>query len=170
MKDERTGAVQAYAVQYLKPEWKILDPSLRADFARLEKLHDGVPMVDSRDRADRTWVVRYVVDDGPDTYYLWHRATQRAESLFVNVPEWLNQPFTHTQLVTVRARDGLELPCYLTLPPGVAPKNLLFQGSRRSRSFLLRRGFGGQAAALRACPGWAVRLERMRADPSLRSG
>ncbi|HTM57641.1 MAG TPA: S9 family peptidase [Candidatus Udaeobacter sp.] len=124
LKDERTGAVQAYAVQYLKPEWKVLDPSLRTDFAKLERLHDGVPMIDSRDRADRTWVVRYVVDDGPDTYYLWHRATQKAESLFVNVPEWLNQPFTHTQLVTVRARDGLDLPCYLTVPNGVPPKNL----------------------------------------------
>ena len=124
LKHDRTGAVQAYAVQYLKPEWRVLDPSLRADFDRLAKLHDGFPMVDSRDRADRRWVVRYVLDDGPDTYYLWDRKAQRAESLFATVPEWLNQPFVHTQTVIVRARDGLELPCYLTTPVGIPAKKL----------------------------------------------
>ena len=25
---DETGAVQAYAVQYLKPEWKVLDPGM----------------------------------------------------------------------------------------------------------------------------------------------
>src|SRR5262249_10748547 len=85
---------------------------------------DGVLMINNRDRADGHWVVRYERDDGPTTYYLWDRGTQRAESLFVNVPEWLNQPFAHTETVIVKARDGLDLPCYLTLPPGVPPKKL----------------------------------------------
>ena len=120
----RSGAVQAYAVEYLKPEWKVLDPTLKPDFEALGRVHPGFLQIESRDASDRRWVVNFRRDDGPDTYYLWDRETQRAESLFVTVPEWLSQPFVHVQPITVRARDGLEVPCYLTVPAGVPARKL----------------------------------------------
>jgi dipeptidyl aminopeptidase/acylaminoacyl peptidase len=120
----RTGAVQAYAVDPGLPEWKVLDPSLRRDFDALLKLHRGDLQIRSRDAADEKWVVALCPEDGPQTYYLWDRATQHAESLFVNVPELSNLKLAQQKFMTIRARDGLEVPCYLTLPVGVAPKKL----------------------------------------------
>jgi len=57
-------------------------------------------------------------------YYLWDRTRQRAESLFVDVPELTQHQFAPMQTVTIKARDGLEIPTYLTLPVGVPAKNL----------------------------------------------
>ena len=53
--------VQAVAFNYLRNEWKVLDPSIEADFAALRKLTHGDFAVVSRDRADRTWIVAYTV-------------------------------------------------------------------------------------------------------------
>jgi len=124
IRDPHTGAVQAYQVDYLKPEWKVLDPRLRPDFDALAKLHDGVLLHVSRDDADKRWVVAYYTDTGPYVYYLWDRTRQRAESLFVDVPELTQHQFAPMQTVTIKARDGLEIPTYLTLPVGVPAKNL----------------------------------------------
>src|SRR6267378_1135889 len=55
----RSGAVQAYMVDYLKPEWRVLDPALRRDFDALSKVRGGVMLPTSRDLADRRWVVQF---------------------------------------------------------------------------------------------------------------
>jgi dipeptidyl aminopeptidase/acylaminoacyl peptidase len=122
--DPKSGAVQAYAIDPGLPEWKVLDPSLRRDFDTLLHLRRGDLQIRSRTSADDMWVVGFAPDDGPQIYYLWNRATQHAESLFVDVPELLGVPLAQQKFMTIRARDGLDVPCYLTLPVGVAPKKL----------------------------------------------
>src|SRR5262249_32545885 len=124
MLHRKTGAVQAYMVDYLIPEWRVLDPSLRGDFEALGKVRGGVMTPVSRDDADRYWVVNYYTDTGSDAFYLWDRKAQRAESLFANVPELARYQFAPEQSITLRSRDGHDIPCYLTLPIGVPPKNL----------------------------------------------
>lgn len=120
----RTGAVQAYGVDPRIPEWKVLDPSLRPDFEALARVHRGAMEMLGRDAADRRWVVEFYTDDGPAIYYLWDRHAQSAESLFVDYPEHLSLPLAHQKPFTIHARDGLKLPCYLTLPLGVPAKKL----------------------------------------------
>ncbi len=72
---------------YLKNEWRVLDPSIKADFDALAKLHRGEFYVGTRDRADTNWIVTYQTDDGPVAWYAYNRDTKKAELLFVNQPE-----------------------------------------------------------------------------------
>jgi dipeptidyl aminopeptidase/acylaminoacyl peptidase len=124
MLDPRSAAVQAYAVDPLVPEWKVVDAALRPDFEALARLHDGHFVIVNRDVADRHWVVNTWTDVGSDRYYLWDRAAQKAELLFTTRPSLDQLTLAHQQPITIRARDGLDIPCYLTLPPGVPATRL----------------------------------------------
>ncbi|GBC77525.1 Dipeptidyl aminopeptidase BIII [bacterium HR08] len=114
------------AVQFIRArrEWQVLDPSLRADFERLRKERDGDFSVVSRDREDRTWVVSYLVDDGPVYYYTYERATRRLSLLFSSQPALERYRLAKMQPISFTARDGMTIHGYLTLPVGVEPKRL----------------------------------------------
>ncbi len=115
-----TRALQAVSFEYLRPEWRVLDPALAGDLAALAKVQPGHPWVISRDGADRTWIVAFERDDGPTAYYRWRREAKRAERLFVDRPALAALPLTRREPLEIRARDGLLLPAYLARPPGVA--------------------------------------------------
>jgi len=116
--------VQAVGFNYLRNEWKVLDPDVRDDFAALAKVRDGDFAVTSRDHADRTWIVGYTLDDGPVAYYAWDRAAKKAAFLFVNQPALEKAKLAKMEPVVIPARDGKKLVSYLTVPVGVPAKNL----------------------------------------------
>jgi dipeptidyl aminopeptidase/acylaminoacyl peptidase len=120
----RTCAVQAVGLEYLKPEWKVLDPAIRADFDRLARTGSGVFEVVSRDQADRRWIVHLESDVSPGSYVIYDRGRQKVEPLFEERPDLVGVAFAAMKGMTFRARDGLEIPCYLTLPVGVEAKRL----------------------------------------------
>jgi len=124
MGNSDTHTIQAVMFEYLKPEWKILDPSIKADFETLSKAAPGFFSVSDRDRADRLWIVAYRSDDGPSAHYLYDRKAGKAELIFVNRPELAKYKFAKAEPVMIKSRDGLDLVSYLTLPPGLEPKNL----------------------------------------------
>lgn len=119
-----TRTVQAVAFNYLINEWKVLDNSIRGDFEAIAKLQKGEFFLSGRDRADRTWIITFQSDDGPVSWYAWDRVTKKATFLFNNQPELAKYPLAPMQSVVITARDGVQLPSYLTLPVGVEPKNL----------------------------------------------
>ncbi len=114
------------AVQFTRQrlEWQALDPAVRADLEVLRNLRDGDFTIDSRDRADRIWIVTSVVADGPIAYYLYERSARRATLLFVHRPALEQYTLAKMEPVEFPARDGLKLYGYLTLPPGREPKRL----------------------------------------------
>lgn len=114
------------AVQFIKArrEWVILDRSIQSDFAALKKVRDGDFTVTSRDLNDKTWVVAYIGDDGPVYYYLYDRKKKNATVLFSNRPELEKYKLAKMQPISFKARDGMMIHGYLTLPVGVAAKNL----------------------------------------------
>jgi dipeptidyl aminopeptidase/acylaminoacyl peptidase len=114
--DPTSGAVQAVSFEFLEPGWRILDDALRADFAALAKLRRGAVWVVSRDRSDSLWTVALQSARGPVEYLLWHRAEQRAETLFGNRPALEPYTLASREGRVIRARDGLPLPLYLTQP------------------------------------------------------
>jgi len=124
LRDRRTGGVQAVAVNGQMPEWNVVDVSLAPDFERLRALHKGTFVISSRDTADRRWVVAYAVDDGPGAFYLYDRSRRTARFLFYEKPQLVGLKLAPMKPVTVRAHDGQQVPCYLTLPVGVPPKGL----------------------------------------------
>ncbi|MEO0482235.1 MAG: S9 family peptidase [Planctomycetota bacterium] len=114
-----TRAVQAVSTSRLRERWRPVDPAITADLFTLERLADGGFHVVSRTEDDRLWVVVTPNDDGPARYWLYDRTDGEATSLFSHQPELEDAPLAPMHPVVIRARDGLELVSYLTLPPHV---------------------------------------------------
>jgi dipeptidyl aminopeptidase/acylaminoacyl peptidase len=126
MRDPATHEVQAVGFDYLIPRWTVIDPAVKDDFEALGRLGRGAFMIAGRDDADRLWVVRYASPSRPPNYVLYDRATRTTEPIFESMPALNGYALTTTRPVTYAARDGLVIPAYLTLPPGVEPRNLPF--------------------------------------------
>jgi dipeptidyl aminopeptidase/acylaminoacyl peptidase len=107
-----------------KSEWTLIDKSLQADFDAIRKVREGEFYIVSRDLADGTWVVSYVVDDGPVAFYVYERTSRKATFLFSNRPALEKYRLAKMQPIAFQARDGLTVHGYLTLPVGLEPKNL----------------------------------------------
>jgi dipeptidyl aminopeptidase/acylaminoacyl peptidase len=113
--------VQAVRSTYDRSKWQVVDKSIEADFEALRKVADGDFNVTSRSVDDKRWVVTYVVSDGPVRYYRYDRPAKKATFLFSN-----NQALEGAKLAPMRpsiikARDGLDLVSYLTLPRASDP-------------------------------------------------
>src|SRR5690606_12337086 len=70
-----TRRVQAVAVNYLRNEWTVLDPSIEGDLANLRRIagDDGEFAIVSRTQADDRWVVAVIRSDESVKYYLYDR-------------------------------------------------------------------------------------------------
>ena len=124
MVNDVTHKVEAVGFNYLRNEWKVLDPALTADFDALKKAHSGDFAIVSRDHPDRTWIVSYTVDNGPVATYAYDRKSKKATFLFVNQPALEKAQLGSREPVVIPARDGEKLVSYLTCPVGVPRKNL----------------------------------------------
>jgi dipeptidyl aminopeptidase/acylaminoacyl peptidase len=122
--DPTSGRVQAYEVEYKKPEWRVLDQAIREDFELLKSKLEGHFSVVSRDRNDTRWIVRTSSGDRPASYYYYERDGRTVQPLFATRPRLAEYTLAEAQPVVIRARDGLPLVSYLTLPPGISAKRL----------------------------------------------
>ncbi len=119
-----TYEAQAVAFNKDRVEWKILDDSIRDDFEALDELHAGDFFLSNRDLPDDTWLVAYTQDVGPVVYYAFDRASKEGTFLFSARPELDGLPLSRMRPVSYKARDGLTIHGYLTLPVGVPEENL----------------------------------------------
>ena len=124
MIDEKKRVPLAVSFTKARTEWKVLDDSVKADFAALAKVRRGDFSVPSMTADEMTWVVAYVSDDAPTAYYLYDRATKKATFLFFNNAKLADVKLAQTEPVEFKAADGLTLHGYLTAPVGVEAKNL----------------------------------------------
>ena len=116
--------VQAVAFSKARLTWKVLDSTIEDDFQAIAAVRDGDFKILNRDRADKTWLVSYEMDDGPIYYYSFDRSTKKADLLFSNRKSLEGLTLAKMKPIHFAARDGLTVNGYLTLPPGVEPKNL----------------------------------------------
>ncbi len=122
--DPRTNAVQAVAFDYLTPHWVFRDPRLKANFEAIKQHVSGFVDLLGRDHEDKNWIVAFCRSDAPSTYYRFTPATGKMSKLFAE-----NESLTKYQLASkkpllINNRHGLEMPSYLTTPPGVEAKKL----------------------------------------------
>ncbi|MEO8018983.1 MAG: S9 family peptidase [Pseudomonadota bacterium] len=116
--DPRMKTPQAYTVNYLKPEITVLTPSVQKDMDLLSKeLGDGFAIT-NRSLDDNYWTV--AADDAlaPATSYLYDRKAGSITKLFDQRPALTKAPLVPLQSLELKARDGLTLVSYLSLPPG----------------------------------------------------
>ncbi len=118
LRDPVSGQVQAWSVNYLKPEWIASDPAIKASLDVLRQKLTGEFSVQSRTDADDLWLVANDPVTSPTRTWLFNRKTNALTPLYVSRPELEGAPLQPLHPLEIRARDGLTLPSYLTLPPG----------------------------------------------------
>lgn len=153
-----TGRLQAVMVDYLKPEWTVLDPSVAADIAFLDR-ELGRWSIASRTDADDRWTVATDNSTAASSTFLYERAGRKLTKLFDSRPELAGAPLARMRPVEIRTRDGKTMVSYLTLPAGIEgrpqrplPMVLLVHGGPWARDSY---GFDREAQLL-ANRGYAV--------------
>lgn len=116
--DPQTGRAQAYAAEYLKTEWKAIDPAIEGDLDFLKSRLKGNLGIGSRTDADDAWTVTVDPVTAPATTYLYRRKAKQLVKLFVNRPELEKATLSPMYPQEIRTRDGLTEVSYLTLPAG----------------------------------------------------
>jgi dipeptidyl aminopeptidase/acylaminoacyl peptidase len=124
LRDPRDQHVQAAAFDYMKPEWRAIDPAVAADLKYLAALQPGVFLVSSQDISGNKWAIWYFTDNGPTSFYLYDRPAHKAQLLFQDRPELARYKLAEMSPMAIPARDGFKLVSYLTLPPGSPAKGL----------------------------------------------
>ena len=115
----------AAARSFERVAWQVLDPDYRDDFDYLTRQSRGDLTITGMSQDRQQWIVAYQYDDAPLEYFHYDRATRQARRLFSSTPAWEGLPFVPMEPVIIRARDGLELVCYLSRPRGARPTQRL---------------------------------------------
>jgi len=118
-----TGKVQAVSAEYLRPEWIAVDPAIKPDIDFLNAQAKGMWQVTSRSDDDKLWTV--VVDrvTEPVAFWLYDRGAKAFKKLFTARPNLEGAPLSPMYPVEIKARDGLTLPSYVSLPRGSDANN-----------------------------------------------
>ena len=120
----KTMKVQAVGFYYLQSQWQVLDPSINKDFEILKNIRQGIFYVESRDLTGQLWTLYYYSDNSTGAYYFYDGNSKKAELLFETAPHLAKYTFAQMKPEIIKSRDGVEVPCYLTLPVGLEAKNL----------------------------------------------
>src|SRR5207253_1661595 len=101
------------------------DKSFEADYNLLKKQLPGKEIdFASGTKDERLWLVDVGSDIDPGESYLFDRDSKKL-TLQYHIREKLNRDYLAPMKgISYKSSDGLEIPAYLTLPKGVAPKNL----------------------------------------------
>jgi dipeptidyl aminopeptidase/acylaminoacyl peptidase len=99
---------------------KFADKAVEADYAVLRKAGTGDMVVTSESLDDKTWIAQYTPTDGARSWVRYDRATKKVTPLFVDRPDLEGKKLAKLQPKILKARDGLELVSYLTLPASEA--------------------------------------------------
>lgn len=116
-----TGEPLAYATQWTRTTWTVLDPAVRPDFERLARVADGDLKILGVSNDLGRWVVQYTLSDAPTAFYLYDRASGRASRLFTGTPALEGLRLSKLHPFETRSSDGLPLVSYYMLPPWTDP-------------------------------------------------
>ncbi len=123
--DPWTSRVVGYSVLTDEQEYHFIDPQLQALQNGLEQAFPGYNV------HPVTWDLKMqkviLAVEGPRhprEYYILDRATHQAQWLASTYPDLTDADLGEVKPYLYKARDGLQIPAYLTLPPGKQPKNL----------------------------------------------
>lgn len=118
----KTWEPQLVSFNYLRTTWIVLDPAIKKDWQKLEAFKPGsVPSIASRSYDSTKWLVMYSSDNTTTEFYLYQPGSWPPQLLFQLQPELTKYKLANMHPVVFKARDGMRIPSYLTLPvrPGV---------------------------------------------------
>jgi acylaminoacyl-peptidase len=118
--DARTLRPVAAAIDPGRQSWHALSPALADDLA---VIRDALPghafYVTSQSDDDVSWIVMSHTLQQPAHYHLYQRDRGTVTELFRARPELSGYPLAPMHTVKTKARDGLDLVSYLTLPADI---------------------------------------------------
>jgi dipeptidyl aminopeptidase/acylaminoacyl peptidase len=122
-------AIQAASFDSEKRTWNVVDAAVEGDFYYLQTFGDGRLDVTSRSLDEQHWVVSYSYTDGPTLYYRYDRDPDvpgtpgKASFLFRSRDDLEHAKLSAMKPVVIKARDGADLPSYLTIPSEADPRD-----------------------------------------------
>ena len=166
----RTHVVEAVSFNPTRSTWKVIDPSVQADFDAIAKLNGGDFVVVNRTANDDAWLVAFTSDRGPVSWYKWDRTAKKGTLLFTAQPKLEGLPLAEMKPVVIKSRDGLNLNSYLTVPVGVPAEGSSPRPLRPRRTVgtghlgLQRLGAVAGQSRLRRPAGELPRVDRLREE------
>lgn len=118
LRDPVTGKILAYSTYYLRNEWTATDPATKASFDLLSSKLKGDWGVQSATEDNGTWIVWNDPVTAPTQTYRFDRKSGTLTPFYTARPDLAGAPLQPMHAREIKARDGLTLPTYLTLPPG----------------------------------------------------
>jgi dipeptidyl aminopeptidase/acylaminoacyl peptidase len=122
--DPATREIVAVGVLKERLVWTALAPAFAEDLEAVRRAYEGDFTFEDASADGESVIVRYQSDVAPGWYHLYRRSTRATVPLFCSRPALLGYELAPMRPVAFRARDGLELHGYLTLPPGVEARLL----------------------------------------------
>jgi dipeptidyl aminopeptidase/acylaminoacyl peptidase len=159
-----------YTDDRLRRVW--LDKSFEQDFKTVAAKLPGLDIAPVSNTTDeRLWLLNATDATHPGTAYLFDRQTKQLTQQYQVQPKLPVADLAPMMVVRYKSSDGLEIPAYLTLPKGVAAKNLpviIFpHGGPWSRTvygfsayhqFLANRGYAVLSPNFRASTGYGKKF------------
>lgn len=101
------------------------DKAFEKDYKFLQKkLPNKEIYFDSSTADEMTWLVSAVSDTEPGEKYLFDRKSKKLELQYRIREKLPRESLAELKPIRYKSSDGLEIPAYLALPRGLAPKNL----------------------------------------------
>jgi len=120
--DLKEGTPLAWEVNYLTPEYMSDDMDVGIDLLLLYRKLKSDFKITSRTNDDRYWLLAVDPVTAPPYTMLYDRETRGLTRLFVSRPELDGAPLVPMQALELKARDGLTLVSYLSLPKAADPQ------------------------------------------------
>jgi dienelactone hydrolase len=119
------GALWAVAFDGERPALHFVDGEAEREQASIDAALPGTTnRIVSYDAKAQTAIVRTSSDVSPPDYYRYDRSRKRMDFLFTELPELDRARLSPMKPIRYTARDGVEIPGYLTLPRTAEPTNL----------------------------------------------
>ncbi|HEY7377978.1 MAG TPA: S9 family peptidase [Steroidobacteraceae bacterium] len=123
--DLLTQTPESLALGGAKPELRWLDPEAARRFDAVAKSFPGQRVsISGRSENYQRIVAQVETPSTPSVYYLVDFSTRKADIVGEEYPALTGLKLGEVRPITYKARDGKEIPAYLTLPPSGGEKNL----------------------------------------------
>ncbi|MCX8111948.1 MAG: prolyl oligopeptidase family serine peptidase [Bacteroidia bacterium] len=123
--DEKTDKLRSVTYIDDKRRRYYFDPKLEAWFRKWQTLlPEGEVGLGGLSDDERYGIVVFSSDREPGQYYLWDAQRESLREIGRVRPNLPTEHLAEMRPIRIKARDGTDIPAYLTLPKGMAPKNL----------------------------------------------
>ena len=116
--DQRTLEPIAYNVNHLKSQWYPVDDATAEDFEALSAALGGSLSIVATTEDMSKWIVHEDAPERSGTYFIYDRGDRSVTKMLEQYPDLANYTLAPMEALTIKSRDGLDLPAYLTLPVG----------------------------------------------------